>query len=86
MHCSRPAQPLIDRWSLEQVLGGADLFLQGFILPESGLPQFASGDLMAITIPGNRYPFAVGMMETSSAAVAKSGSSLPLPADFTLEQ
>ena len=68
------------------MLGGADLFLQGFILPESGLPQFEAGDLMAITIPGNRYPFAVGMMETSSAAVAKSGRPLSLHADPALAQ
>ena len=50
-----------------QVLGGADLFLQGFILPEGGLPSFRSADPAAIVVPGNEYPLAVGIMECDTA-------------------
>lgn len=56
-----------------QVLGGADLFLQGLIVPEQGLGTFAAGDLMLASIPQNQYPFAIGIMETSSADIAKHG-------------
>ena len=56
-----------------QVLGGADLFLQGLIVPEQGLGTFAAGDLMLASIPQNQYPFAIGVMETSSADIAKHG-------------
>lgn len=58
---------------LGQVLGGADLFLQGFIPPEGGLPHFAAGDLMAITVRGNPLPIAVGTMESSIETVQRSG-------------
>ena len=50
-----------------QVLGGADLFLQGVIVPEEGLGSFSAGDLRVIKIPDNPYPFAVGLLEVSSA-------------------
>ncbi|KAK9814155.1 hypothetical protein WJX72_001321 [[Myrmecia] bisecta] len=56
-----------------KVLGGADLFLQGLIVPPSGLGTFAAGDLRVATINSNCYPFAVGTMETSSEAIAKAG-------------
>ena len=56
-----------------QVLGGADLFLQGLIVPNQGLGSFAAGDLMLASIPQNQYPFAIGTMETSSADIAKHG-------------
>ena len=59
--------------SCMQVLGGADLFLQGLIVPEQGLGNFAAGDLMLASIPHNQYPFAIGVMETSSADIAKYG-------------
>ena len=59
--------------SCMQVLGGADLFLQGLIVPEQGLGTFAAGDLMLASIPQNQYPFAIGVMETSSADIAKHG-------------
>lgn len=56
-----------------QVLGGADLFLQGLIVPDQGLGTFSTGDLMLASIPKNQYPFAIGVMETSSADIAKHG-------------
>ena len=56
-----------------QVLGGADLFLQGLIVPEQGLGTFSAGDLMLASIPQNQYPFAIGVLETSSADIAKHG-------------
>lgn len=56
-----------------QILGGADLFLQGLILPDSGLPTFSAGDPMTCSIPENQYPFAIGLMETDSQAIARNG-------------
>ena len=56
-----------------QVLGGADLFLQGLIVSDQGLGTFATGDLMLASIPQNQYPFAIGVMETSSADITKNG-------------
>ena len=44
---------------LGQVLGGADLFLQGLIVPPGGLGQFSAGDVRAVAIPQNPFPFAV---------------------------
>lgn len=46
-----------------QVLGGADLFLQGLIVPNGGLGDFASGDLRSVRIPQSTFPFAVGTLE-----------------------
>ena len=56
-----------------QVLGGADLFLQGLILPEGGLGHFSAGDHRVVCIPQNPCPFAVGIMEASSDDVARTG-------------
>lgn len=56
-----------------KVLGGADLFLQGLIVPDQGLGSFASGDLMLASIPQNQFPFAIGVMEASSADTKKNG-------------
>lgn len=56
-----------------KVLGGADLFLQGVIVPPSGLVPFSEGDVRAVGIPGSRFPFAVGTMQTDSGAAARSG-------------
>lgn len=56
-----------------QVLGGADLFLAGVIVPPEGLPQFATGQPMAVRVPGHPFPFAVGVMECSSAEAQKNG-------------
>ena len=56
-----------------QVLGGADLFLQGLIVPEGGLGTFSAGDLRTVICPGNRFPFAVGLLEVGSDEVAKTG-------------
>lgn len=55
------------------MLGGADLFLQGLIVQDGGLGDFSAGDLRAVAIPGNPYPFAVGTMEVGSTDVAKTG-------------
>ena len=46
-----------------QVLGGADLFLQGWIVPDSGLGEFSAGDLRCVRIPQSPFPFAVGLLE-----------------------
>lgn len=46
-----------------QVLGGADLFLQGWIVPDSGLGEFSAGDLRCVRIPQSPFPFAVGSLE-----------------------
>ena len=59
--------------SYVQVLGGADLFLQGLIVPDGGLGDFSAGDLRAVSVPGNPYPFAVGTMEVGSGEIAKTG-------------
>jgi hypothetical protein len=59
-------------WLL-QILGGADLFLQGVVLADGGMPQFVEGDLMAIKVAGNPFPFAVGTMEVSSDVAARTG-------------
>ncbi len=56
-----------------QVLGGADLFLQGLIVPQGGLGDFSAGDLRAVSVPGNPFPFAVGTMEVGSSEVARTG-------------
>ena len=60
------------------MLGGADLFLQGLIVPEGGLGEFAAGDLWAVKIPNNPFPFAVGLLEVSSEEVARKVSQLQL--------
>ena len=49
------------------------MFLQGLIVPDFGLGTFAAGDLRVASIPQNEYPFAVGVMEASSADIAKTG-------------
>ena len=55
------------------MLGGADLFLQGFIAPEGGLPAFRANDAVAIVVPGNRFPLAVGLMECDTAQARAAG-------------
>ena len=49
-----------------QVLGGADLFLQGLIVPPGGLGEWSVGDVRAVAIPDNPYPFAVRPHEAAS--------------------
>lgn len=57
-----------------KVLGGADLFLQGVILPPTGPPALAANDVCSIAIPDNpRHPFAVGAMHVSTADAAAAG-------------
>ncbi len=56
-----------------QVLGGADLFLQGFIVTDESPGEFNTGDVRVVAVPGNPFPFALGTMETSSEAAATSG-------------
>ena len=55
------------------MLGGADLFLQGFITPREGLGEISTGELRSVCIPGNPFPFAVGHMEVDSATIKKMG-------------
>jgi len=53
-----------------QVLGGADLFLQGFIVDgPAALGDFAAGDLRCVRIPQNAFPFAVGTLEVRARGV-----------------
>ena len=56
-----------------QVLGGSDLFLAGFIVPEAGLGDWTAGDARCVRIPGHPAPFAVGLMECDRAAAVRSG-------------
>ncbi|KAL4514187.1 hypothetical protein Ndes2437B_g04160 [Nannochloris sp. 'desiccata'] len=58
-----------------KVLGGADLFLQGVLLPIDGikLEPFLAGGIRSISVPGNPIPFAVGTMAVSSTEAAKEG-------------
>ena len=56
-----------------QVLGGADLFLQGFSAPAAELPSWRANDAAVIVVPGNRYPLAVGMMECDVGQAKASG-------------
>lgn len=78
MQCSVPDECMHCSLGIElvchvQVLGGADLFLQGLIVPDGGLGDFSAGDLRAVSVPGNPYPFAVGTMEVGSGEIAKTG-------------
>jgi translation initiation factor 2D len=61
------------RGDVSQVLGGADLFLAGLIVPAAGLEPWAAGDAMCVRIPQHAFPFAVGVMECSSAAAVQGG-------------
>lgn len=57
-----------------KVLGGADLFLQGVIVPPEGPPSLAAGDIVSIAIPDNpRHPFAIGVMHISTADAVDAG-------------
>ena len=56
-----------------QVLGGADLFLQGFSAPAAELPQWRANDTAVIVVPGNHFPLAVGMMECDASQAKASG-------------
>lgn len=58
---------------MPQVLGGADLFLQGFIAPAGGLPSFRAADSAAIVVPGNQFPLAVGVMECDTVQARAAG-------------
>ena len=49
-----------------QVLGGADLFLQGVLAPQGGLPDFLAGSARSLSVPGNPVPFA-GELEGGAA-------------------
>lgn len=42
-------------------------------MPDGGLGDFSAGDLRAVSIPGNPFPFAIGTMEVGSEEVAKTG-------------
>lgn len=41
-----------------KVLGGSDLFLQGVLAPQGGLPDFLAGSPRALCVPGQPIPFA----------------------------
>ena len=57
-----------------QILGGAEcLFLQGFAEPVAELPSWRANDTAVITVPGNRYPLAVGIMECDVDQARASG-------------
>ena len=87
MHCCRTpmlAQPLLlhrnEAWKSRcpvQVLGGADLFLQGLIVPDEGLGTFSEGDLRAVQIPGNKFPFAVRHQSWADAGLDSGSRGMP---------
>ena len=56
-----------------KVLGGADLMCPGVIVPADGLPDFEEGDAVALRIPENPFPFAVGEAAQSKADAVASG-------------
>ena len=59
-----------------KILGGADLFLQGIILPPGEAtiqPPFLCGTVRSVSVPGNPIPFAVGMMAVSSTEAVREG-------------
>jgi predicted ribosome-associated RNA-binding protein Tma20/translation initiation factor 1 (eIF-1/SUI1) len=56
------------------LIGGADLMLQGVLVPpEGGLPAFPAGAFVAIRVAGNPAPVAVGEAVVSSSAAAANG-------------
>ena len=67
--CPNMLQPLFTYSEVSpKVLGGADLFLQGLIVPSCGLGELVAGEVRTISIPGNRYPFAGTQMQPGHAA------------------
>lgn len=57
-----------------KVLGGADLFLQGLLVPGGGpLPGFLANSVQALCVPGNPAPFAVGTMAVSRTEAERAG-------------
>ena len=56
-----------------RILGGADLMLQGVIVPDAGLGDFEEHDKRCVALPNNHFPFGVGSMVCSSASLATSG-------------
>ncbi|KAI7845764.1 hypothetical protein COHA_000678 [Chlorella ohadii] len=67
--------PQLHTWSevSGKVLGGADLFLQGVLVPQGGLPDFLAGSPRSLCVPGNPIPFAVGKMAVSKAEAVREG-------------
>lgn len=57
----------------ERILGGADLFWPGVVVPAGGFPEFPAGTKVVIRIRGNPAPFAVGIATQSAAAAAAGG-------------
>ena len=56
-----------------KVLGGADLMLPGVIVPPEGIPDFDADETMALRIPENPYPFAIGEIQVSSTEAKEGG-------------
>lgn len=57
-----------------KVLQGADLFLQGVLVPKGGFePPFLAGSVRALKVPGNPIPFAVGKMAVSLQEAERDG-------------
>lgn len=50
----------------QYIIGGADLMIPGVLLPPTGLPAFEQRQLLAIAVPGNDAPIAVGRAALSS--------------------
>ena len=67
--------PSLHTWSevSAKIISGADLFLQGVLVPEGGVAPFLVGSARSISVPGNPVPFAVGTMAVSSAEAAREG-------------
>ena len=58
------------------MLGGADLFLQGVLAPQGGLPDFLAGSPRALCVPGQPVPFA-GAPQPVPAGCRRCGWQLP---------
>ncbi len=56
-----------------QILGGADLFLQGVLSPPGGLGDWLAGTARTVLVPGNPVPFAVGRMAVSKTEATRDG-------------
>jgi translation initiation factor 2D len=57
----------------ERIMGGADLFWPGVLIPASGFTPLHAGSKVAIRVHGNPAPFAVGIATQASESAAAAG-------------
>lgn len=71
--------PVLYTWSpvSPRILGGADLFVQGVLrppeIPAAFAPSFLAKRVVAVAVPGNPVPFAVGLTCVSSQEAERDG-------------